>query len=453
MQKQCCKSCQALNLRAKCEINTKKSKLEVPAKLNAPIKFTSPGRVKLTLQKQRLKCRQLEHQIEQMKSALENCSESISPQLGEDLTSIFSKTNQQNIPPFMQFFWEEQQKYLKCSSPSSVRYHPMIIKFCLNLAAKSSSAYNDLRYDPKTGNGILVLPSSRTLRDYRNYIRPTRGFNPAIINALAKKTADFQSSERFVSILFDEMKVQEDLVWDKYTGELIGFVDLGDAEINNATFKNVKQLATHVLVFLVKSIVNPLSSGITSFQLMPIFWKAVCYLENINLRVISATADGASPNRKFFRMHKALDGNCPEDIVYRTQNIHTKENRFLYFFADAPHLIKTARNCLSHSGSGPATRFMWNNGFYILWSHISQLYHDDLETGLKLVNKLTSDHINLTPYSVMRVRLAAQVLSETVGNVLNEFGPEETAGTAKFCLMMDKFFDCLNVRNRTEHVL
>lgn len=250
MQKQCCKSCQALNLRAKCEINTKKSKLEVPAKLNAPIKFTSPGRVKLTLQKQRLKCKQLEHQIEQMKSALENCSESISPQLGEDLTSIFSKTNQQNIPPFMQLFWEEQQKYLKCSSPSSVRYHPMIIKFCLNLAAKSSSAYNDLRYDPKTGNGILVLPSSRTLRDYRNYIRPTRGFNPAIINALAKKTADFQSSERFVSILFDEMKVQEDLVWDKYTGELIGFVDLGDAEINNATFKNVKQLATHVLVFL-----------------------------------------------------------------------------------------------------------------------------------------------------------------------------------------------------------
>ena len=63
---------------------------------------------------------------------------------------------------------------------------------------------------------------------------------------------------------------------------------------------------------------------------------------------------------------------------------------------------------------------MCNNGFFILWSHISHLYHDDLESGLKLVNKLTNDHINL-----MRVCLAAQVLSETVGNVLNQFRLQE----------------------------
>ena len=116
-----------------------------------------------------------------------------------------------------------------------------------------------------------------------------------------------------------------------------------------------------------------------------------------------------------------------------------------------PHLIKTARNCLSNSGSNRATRYMWNSWFFILWSHISRLYYDDLESGLKLVPKLTSDHINITPHSGMRVRLAAQVLSESVGTVLNEFGPPEANGTAKFCLMMDTFFDCLNVRNTKEH--
>ena len=51
----------------------------------------------------------------------------------------------------------------------------------------------------------------------------------------------------------------------------------------------------------------------------------------------------------------------------------------------------------------------------------------------------------------MRVRLAAQVLSETVGSVLNAFGPAEAEGTANFCLMMDNFFDCLNVKNTVEH--
>ena len=30
------------------------------------------------------------------------------------------------------------------------------------------------------------------------------------------------------------MKIQEDLVWDKYSGELIGFVDLGDTHTNFA---------------------------------------------------------------------------------------------------------------------------------------------------------------------------------------------------------------------------
>ena len=27
---------------------------------------------------------------------------------------------------------------------------------------------------------------------------------------------------------FDEMKIQENLVWPRHTGDLIGFVDLGD---------------------------------------------------------------------------------------------------------------------------------------------------------------------------------------------------------------------------------
>ena len=121
-------------------------------------------------------------------------------------------------------------------------------------------------------------------------------------------------------------------------------------------------------------------------------------------------------------MHKALDDNAEKGVVYRTENLFSSEKRFIYFFADVPHLIKTTRNCLYNSGSGRATRYMWNSGFFLLWSHISNFYYQDLECGLKMMNKLTNDHINLTPFSVMRVRLAAQVLSETVSVVLNTYG-------------------------------
>ena len=70
---------------------------------------------------------------------------------------------------------------------------------------------------------------------------------------------------------------------------------------------------------------------------------------------------------------------------------------------------------------------------------------------MKLVPKLKYEHINLTPYSVMNVRLAAQVLSETVGKVLLVSGSAEVAAATNLCLTMDKFFDFFNVRNTEEH--
>ena len=96
------------------------------------------------------------------------------------------------------------------------------------------------------------------------------------------------------------MKIQENLLLDKHSGELIRFVDLGDINVNVPTLKNTQTLATHVLVFLVKSVVNPLSysfatfaiDGITAYQIMSIFWQAVKYLEKNNLKVIAATGDG-----------------------------------------------------------------------------------------------------------------------------------------------------------------
>ena len=461
-----CSSCRKNSATLTYEHNRKQAKKLEPAKLNAPIASTDPQRLKLTIQGQReiiheqkLECKQLKAELEKMRESIQKHSQPVNKELNSDLVTIFKNSHQKNVPDFMKLFWQEQQKYINSTSASSVRYHPMIIKFCLALHAKSASAYNELRYDSKNNTGVLVLPSERTLRDYKNYIRPKRGFNDQIVDDLRKKTERFSEAERYVTILLDEMKIQEDLVWDKHTGELIGFVDLGDIKLNYATLKDVSELATHILVFLVKSVVNPLSysfatfatTGITAFQIFPLFWKTVNILENMNLKVIAATADGASPNRKFFRMHKPLDGDAEKAVVYRTLNLFSSEKRYIYFFSDAPHLIKTVRNCLSNSGSNRCTRFMWNNGFYILWSHITSFVHRDMDFHLSMLTKLTSDHINLTPFSVMRVRLAAQVLSETVGTVLKSFGPPETEGTGEFCLMMDKFFDCLNVRNKEEY--
>ena len=48
--------------------------------------------------------------------------------------------------------------------------------------------------------------------------------------------------------------------------------------------------------------------------------------------------------------------------------------------------------------------------------------------------------------------MAAQVLSNTVANILRLYYPQDTQGTSELCEKVDKFFDCLNVRNQMEGI-
>ena len=43
----------------------------------------------------------------------------------------------------MNLFWQQQQK-LFASNSTGVRYHPMIIRYCLSLVAKSPSLYEEI---------------------------------------------------------------------------------------------------------------------------------------------------------------------------------------------------------------------------------------------------------------------------------------------------------------------
>ena len=141
----------------------------------------------------------------------------------------------------------------------------MIIRYCLALAAKSPAVYDEIRYDEKTNSGFVILPNRRRLRDYKNYIRPKHGSNEDVIEELRDIVSKFQVNEKYCILLLDEMNIQENLVWDKHTNELNGFVDLGDPELNYATLKKSDEIASHVLVFLVRSIVNPLKFSLANF--------------------------------------------------------------------------------------------------------------------------------------------------------------------------------------------
>ena len=124
------------------------------------------------------------------------------------------------------------------------------------------------------------------------------------------------------------------------------------------------------------------------------------------------------------------------------------KTRFDFFYFQLPQNFNFP--CIL---GGRGTRTLRNNGQQIVWDHFIHLVNDEVNSGLKLIPKLTLEHVvHLTPYFVMNVSFAVQVLSSTVAYVLRNYYGEETHGTAELCKYMDTFFDFLNVRNQIEGV-
>ena len=92
---------------------------------------------------------------------------------------------------------------------------------------------------------------SRTLQDYKNYIKPKTGFSSQVVNHLKERTKDYFDIKRYIVLLFDEMKIKSNLIFDKHTGELKGFLDLGCAETDFCTLgRKTDCLAKHALFFI-----------------------------------------------------------------------------------------------------------------------------------------------------------------------------------------------------------
>ena len=119
------------------------------------------------------------------------------------------------------------------------------------------------------------------------------GFNPDIIKQLIKdsKLEVLEDYKKDVSLLFDEMKIQSNLVYKKSTGKIVGFVGMGDineeiswfqikCEDNDKSFG--KKVAKYVNVFMVRGILSKFSYrigyhasiGFTGDQLFPLVWEA-----------------------------------------------------------------------------------------------------------------------------------------------------------------------------------
>ena len=83
-----------------------------------------------------------------------------------------------------------------------------------------------------------------------------------LLDVLIAATEQYFDVQQYVVLLFHEMKVMANLVLDKTTGDLIGFKDLGDPDLNFAVQEKVDAVLSAALAFFVCSICTELKFGL-----------------------------------------------------------------------------------------------------------------------------------------------------------------------------------------------
>ena len=164
---------------------------------------------------------------------------------------------------FKQVFWQQQSEAISRSDRRGMRWHPLMIKWCLYLRHQSSKAYETLRE-----SGCIQLPTQRTLRDYSNCVKARAGFSAEVDRQLfqAAELTTCQEWQKLVVILMDEMHIREDLVYDKHSGQMIGFCNLGTINDHLLSFErgldqdgnSEPPLAKSVMVFMVRGLFTTL---------------------------------------------------------------------------------------------------------------------------------------------------------------------------------------------------
>lgn len=117
---------------------------------------------------------------------------------------------------------------------------------------------------------------------------------------------------------------------------------------------------------------------------------------------------------------------------------------------DTPHLIKGIRNNLLTKD----LRYVTNNKEKIVkWDYFKMVYDADKSYGeLRLLHKLTEEHINPEEIKKMRVKSATQLFSHSVAVVTEHLTargdlPIECRQLVDLTLLIDDLFDSLNVNS------
>ncbi|KAK3921460.1 Transposable element P transposase [Frankliniella fusca] len=392
---------------------------------------------------------------ERMAEMIRKESVPVDNQMADVLTEILSNSN---MTPAQSIFMQQQVKASQLRNASGMRWHPTMIRFALSVHLTSPAAYEMMRQ-----TGMIKLPSSSTLFEYTHVEKVSEGIDETVIKSVADRLKAFKEKHKKYHVLMaDEIHISQNLVFQKSTGQMIGYTSLDDIEsevanlekcLDDPNHEREEVLASKMLVYMIKGVSNGIKESIACFtvgkhlsanQLYVWSWKVIGALERSGIAVVAYVSDGASVNRAFIKKHTPATVHR-SGIIFDTINKCAKD-RILYFIADVPHLLKTIRNCILNSrcDGKKSRRKMMKNGKKISWDFIIKLYEMKKGKNLRKSYKLNPMNVYPDSYGRMKVKLAAQALSGTVCKDIRSQNWDDARETEVFIEKVNEWFDCLN---------
>ncbi|KAH7945188.1 hypothetical protein HPB49_007718 [Dermacentor silvarum] len=370
--------------------------------------------------KWRRKERDLNARIERLKNTVDKYKQELEKLKEECYVSAFlqgvEKAKEKDLAASI--LVEQVQNFAK-KKPT---WSEVTVRHAVVLRNLSTRAYEHVR-----STGILRLPCRSTLERFMGSSRGEVGMTELVNQRLSAELASHPSLHaRACSLIVDEMRVKQRLLYHKQRDALIGEVDYVSFKIpvayffaRNCTGRELHMLMRHVL-------------------------KEV---EEIGFFVVRIVTDNHKIN--VLAMQLLCNGSLKHCIDHPG-----KPNRKLFLAFNQCHLIKTVRSQFLSRDIG--------KGGEISANHLKSLYKMQQGSLVKPVRFLTRKHVFPTNMKKMNVQRAVQVFSPPMTAAMKLL--QEQAGhtcdasfagvglTVQFMDTVHRWFVLMDVSNCTQHI-
>ena len=302
------------------------------------------------------------------------------------------------------------------------------------------------------------LPSLRTLYRRLQDLQFLPGKTDEIVKFLPDKVIDPEDPSSNLCVLtFDEMKLEEGVSYDRGLKRCLGLVTPSLAHDENEQDK----LSTHVLAIVLKGLRGHwkqiISYAFTTQTTKPdLLWKylksVIVDVHKVGLKVIMLSADMGGTNTAIGNLLGVYSTKVGVQVFFPHP---VPGEGDIIWNGDSPHALKNFWVQLTKTDLKipEDVKQMYDlPSRDVSVKHVAELLQHQSVGGGKLVPKLTQQHLNPSQFEKMRVGMASEFFSESLGMALIFLAEKglinvEAKTTGWFVLQVAKWFKLMVNRN------